>query len=389
LKVPDQKLTYQLTLLKAIGKSGLGELAKTAGQVLTEISAPKAVSIVAKLSGLDDEIFQFGQENYQQALITAINDYGFHEFANKSSLPNSLLVTLDDGNTISIAILKILGTPVGYIAAVSENDSEGLIPLAEGVWLCATQLSLRLNTIMAPGSPLESELLGRQILTALDGDGIKNLTIGFFSGNDHWVSIYRDHSGVKARQIDRLPQDQVAAINDGEIIGENTLKYLWADSKVAAGVWVSGESGYNLALGFEDRKLASANIANKVKEFIDKKYRSDAAYLIKSFEKLKADFKKLVKSERAAAITETTVTINHEINNPLTAILGNTQLMLMSREKLPADVVVKLETIERSAIKIRETTAKLMSIIDPVTTAYASGLEMIDIEKSKKKPSKE
>jgi hypothetical protein len=389
LKVPDQKLNYQLTLLKAIGKSGLGELAHTAGEVLSEISRPKAVSVVVKLAGLDDEIFLDGQENYKQSLLSAIDDYGFADFTSKSSLPNSIMVTLDDASIISIAIIKIIGTPVGYISAISHNDDEGIIPLTESVWLCASQLSLRLNTIMAPGSPLEAELLGRQILTALDGDGVKSLTIGFFSGSENWVSIFRDNDALRARQIERLPQDQVVAINDGEIIGENTLKYLWSDSKISAGIWVAAESGYNLALGFEDRKRASVNIAAKVKEYIDKKYQNDTAYLVKSFEKLKADFKKLVKSERAAAITETTVTINHEINNPLTAILGNTQLMLMSREKLPADVVVKLETIERSAIKIRETTTKLMSIIDPVTTAYASGLEMIDIEKSKKKPAKE
>ena len=389
MKVPDQKLTYHLTFLKAISKSGLGELAQTAGQALAEISMPQAVSVLVKLTGLADEVYNSGPENYRQALLTAITDYGFNDFANKGSLPNSLLVTLDDGNIISIAALKILGTPVGYIAAVADGDGKGDIPLAEAVWLCVTQLSLRLNTIMAPGSPLEAELLGWQILSALERDGVKNLTIGFFSGNERWVSLSRDSNGIKSRQIDRLPQDQVAAINDGEIIGENTLKYLWDDPKVAAGIWVSAESGYNLALGFEDRLLASVNVANKVKEFIDNKYRNDTAYLVKSFDKLKADFRKLVKSERAAAITETTVTINHEINNPLTAILGNTQLMLMSREKLPPDVVVKLETIERSAIKIRETTTKLMSIIDPVTTAYASGLEMIDIEKSKKKPAKE
>jgi signal transduction histidine kinase len=79
------------------------------------------------------------------------------------------------------------------------------------------------------------------------------------------------------------------------------------------------------------------------------------------------------------------VTINHEINNPLTAILGNAQLLLMAKDKLPPDIVSKLETIERSAVRIRETTSKLMSIIEPVTSSYVSGLEMIDIEKSKKK----
>jgi hypothetical protein len=57
----------------------------------------------------------------------------------------------------------------------------------------------------------------------------------------------------------------------------------------------------------------------------------------------------------------------------------------MNKDSLAPDIVSKLQTIERSAIKIRETTTQLMSIIEPVTGPYASGLEMIDIEKSKKK----
>jgi hypothetical protein len=386
VKIPDQQLSYHLVMLKAIGKSGLGELAQTSGLVLSQIAKPKAISVVIKLTGLEEESFIEGREYYRQALSFAINDYGLTDFSNRSSLPNTLQVTLDDGKTISAAIIKILGTPIGYMAAISDSNDDGIFPLSETVWLCSSQLSLRLNAIMGPYSSMEAEVLGRQILTALDSDGVKSLTIGLYDGIDNWVSIYRDANGISARSIERLPQDQISAISDGETIGENTLQYLWSDSKVVAGLWVSSDSGYNLALGFEDRKLASPNIAAKVKEYINKKYWSDAGYLAKSFEKLKVDFKKLVKSERAAAITETTVTINHEINNPLTAILGNTQLMLMSRDKFPADVITKLETIERSAIKIRETTTKLMSIIDPVTMPYASGLEMIDIEKSIKKP---
>jgi signal transduction histidine kinase len=229
------------------------------------------------------------------------------------------------------------------------------------------------------------EILGRQLLFVLKADGIITLTIGSATGGDAWMSLHRYRNRTTVKEIERLPQEQVAAISDGETIGDNTLKYLWAGIEVAAGIWVSTQAGYYLALGFEDRKHINPKIAERIKELIEMKAKDDSAHLIKSFEKLKTDFQKLVKSERAAAITETTVTINHEINNPLTAILGNTQLMLMSRDKLPPDMVSKLETIERSAIKIRETTAKLMSIIEPITSPYATGLEMIDIEKSKKK----
>ncbi len=386
MKVPDSRLNLVITYLKSIGKSRLGELASTCGTALANISHPLATIITVRIPGLEEENFIHGPERYQNALYKVIKDYGLEPSdQGKTPLPNNLSVTTDDGKIICISIIKHLGSPVGQIAAIAEDNDENPLALSEALWLCSSQLGVRMHTLLAPVGSVVMEILGRQLLLALKADGIRCLTIGSATGGDAWMSLYIHRNKTIVREIERLPQDQVAVINDGEVIGENTLKYLWADMEVAAGVWVSTLAGYYLALGFEDRKHVNTKIAGRIKELIDLKAKNDTAYLIKSFEKLKADFQKLVKSERAAAITETTVTINHEINNPLTAILGNTQLMLMSRDKLPADIVTKLETIERSAIKIRETTAKLMSIIEPVTSPYASGLEMIDIEKSKKK----
>lgn len=52
-------------------------------------------------------------------------------------------------------------------------------------------------------------------------------------------------------------------------------------------------------------------------------------------------------------------------------------------------MVEKLKAIEESALRIREVTLRLMQIIEPVTVEYASGMRMIDIERSKKKEDKE
>ena len=61
----------------------------------------------------------------------------------------------------------------------------------------------------------------------------------------------------------------------------------------------------------------------------------------------------------------------------------------MNKDKLTKETITKLETIEKSAIKIREVTDKLMTIIEPVRKHYASGLQMIDVEQSKKKSDEE
>ncbi len=102
-----------------------------------------------------------------------------------------------------------------------------------------------------------------------------------------------------------------------------------------------------------------------------------------------AEAEKAVKSARLDAILETAAALNHEINNPLTAVLGNAQLLLLQGQKLTPEVVEKLKAIEESALRIREVTLRLMKIIEPVTVEYASGMKMIDIERSKKKKDEE
>jgi len=71
-----------------------------------------------------------------------------------------------------------------------------------------------------------------------------------------------------------------------------------------------------------------------------------------------------------------------EINNPLCSILGNTQLLLMDKDKLDPVVVEKLEMIERDISRIHDIAEKLARITKPVISEYVGGTRMIDVEKS-------
>ena len=87
----------------------------------------------------------------------------------------------------------------------------------------------------------------------------------------------------------------------------------------------------------------------------------------------------ILDKERLSAILETAVTVNHEVNNPLTAILGNIQLLLMKREDLDQELKEKLKVIELSALKIRDVTQRLMRMTSPRSIDYSDGTRMIDI----------
>ena len=90
-----------------------------------------------------------------------------------------------------------------------------------------------------------------------------------------------------------------------------------------------------------------------------------------------------IKSERLKAVTETAVTINHEVNTPLSVVLGYAQLLLTREKELPQDAIDKLKKIEQGALRIKEVTHKLTKMIEPVIVKYAGEVRMVDLEKSK------
>jgi hypothetical protein len=49
----------------------------------------------------------------------------------------------------------------------------------------------------------------------------------------------------------------------------------------------------------------------------------------------------------------------HELNNELTGILGNAELLLVRRDRLPADAIERLQTIAYLAVRVRETVRRL------------------------------
>lgn len=51
--------------------------------------------------------------------------------------------------------------------------------------------------------------------------------------------------------------------------------------------------------------------------------------------------------------------LRHELNNPLTGILGNAELLLARRDKLPPADVERLKTIADMAVRLRETVRRL------------------------------
>jgi signal transduction histidine kinase len=54
----------------------------------------------------------------------------------------------------------------------------------------------------------------------------------------------------------------------------------------------------------------------------------------------------------------------HEVNNPLTGILGNAEMLLARRDSLPSSAVKRVETIVDLAVRLRETVRRLSNVCE-------------------------
>jgi CheY-like chemotaxis protein len=92
--------------------------------------------------------------------------------------------------------------------------------------------------------------------------------------------------------------------------------------------------------------------------------------------------KKEIELERLRAVQEIAISLSHEINNPLTSIMGMAQLLLMIPEKFDEESIAQLKWIEDSAKRIAHITRKLNELKRLEVTSYVGKDSMIDIEHS-------
>jgi signal transduction histidine kinase len=101
-----------------------------------------------------------------------------------------------------------------------------------------------------------------------------------------------------------------------------------------------------------------------------------------AYEELSQAQSRLLESERLRGVTETVGALNHEVNNPLAAIVGNAQLLLRDQGDLTVRLRQKVEIILESARRIQRVTGKMATLIQASSMPYPGHGAILDVERS-------
>ncbi|NLF26175.1 MAG: hypothetical protein GX589_11045, partial [Deltaproteobacteria bacterium] len=91
--------------------------------------------------------------------------------------------------------------------------------------------------------------------------------------------------------------------------------------------------------------------------------------------------RRLMQTENLALVGKMAVTLRHEINNPLAAIVGNSYLLRHDEELTPKQRQETVVAIEESAQRISAVVKNLSEMEEVSITDRLGGVEMLDISK--------
>lgn len=160
--------------------------------------------------------------------------------------------------------------------------------------------------------------------------------------------------------------------------GVDLLPQLLSQPDPPSVIMVTGEGNEELAatalrLGAEDYLVKGPKLVESLPTIIERARRNRLLRTTKA--EVERD---LVRAERLAAIGEMTVTLHHELNNPLMAALAEVELLLGNTENDPGSRPGLLE-VRTALTRMRDILRQAGDLKRAETTEYLSGLRMISL----------
>lgn len=160
--------------------------------------------------------------------------------------------------------------------------------------------------------------------------------------------------------------------------GIDLLPRLLAQPDPPSVIMVTGEGNEELAasalrLGADDYLVKGPRLLDSLPGILERARRNR---LLRS---TKAEVERdLVRAERLAAIGEMTVTLHHELNNPLMAAVAEVDLLL-ARSNGDPELRQSLATVRAALIRMRDIVKQAGDLQRADSADYLSGLRMIDL----------
>jgi DNA-binding response OmpR family regulator len=132
-----------------------------------------------------------------------------------------------------------------------------------------------------------------------------------------------------------------------------------------------------LRRGADDYLAKDAALADMLPQILERVRRNRE--LQKALTEAEQD---LVQAERLAAIGEMTVTLHHEINNPLMAAFADVELLLGDLDASPDQRRQGLEDILQALRRIRDIVQRIGGLREARSKDYLRGVKMLDLDRA-------
>ena len=163
--------------------------------------------------------------------------------------------------------------------------------------------------------------------------------------------------------------------------GIETLPRLLSRPDPPSVIIVTGEGNETLAAaalrgGADDYVAKDNNLREMLPQIVERVRRNRALR-----EAQTAVEQELVRAERVAAIGEMTVTLHHEINNPLMSASAEVEL-LIADPAIGGEQRAALETVREGLARVRDIVKRAGDLRQATSEDYLAGLRMINLGKS-------
>jgi len=168
-----------------------------------------------------------------------------------------------------------------------------------------------------------------------------------------------------------------------ELHGKSVMDFLTDDGAIIARQMLAGEiSGIRRMVELEVVKRDGSHAFVEVSARKMSRDRARVGYQLSARDVTEQKHLRemLVKAERVGAIGQVGVAVRHEINNPLTTVIGNIELLMERYEDKDKELVARLETILNNALRISEIVKRLGGIKQEKTVDYLKGVKMTDLK---------